>query len=316
MHEKKVKSQTTHITNIEQIELNTKINLIIHKIIKCRIKAVGVIIPQMKQYLESLKNKKQEIIKQMITVRKEKAIIIQKNFRRFYMQNHINGILKKYDYIFFYDYNYSTKENLNWNKLAEQNMISIKIKNEKKDLCYSLLYSKILKIHYLPIMKMGVMRKTIKVNFIVNGNVVIDPRYHLYHDEQTGNFFNVIETCQLKSRKYPNVNANKNKLVNMKKEENKFWENIFQIKSFKNTDNLSISSISEKSNDQSDYIIEKLIKQNLKFVNNISTASTTLSTKNSVTTTNIDTSIVKPILKKSSNLPSNFSSKQVAIINP
>ncbi len=253
---------------------NTNLNYLLNKIISERKKAAQLISSVCKKFLISLKVKK-KIIHQQIEIQREKnSICIQKNVRRFLVRKHINILKNRFDLIFFYDYKESHKivktnnekkfiTNLNNNaniincktvknehdEYFPQKEIKIRILKDKGDpVEVKLHYTKILHLYYLPFNKKGVMRKRFKVNFIVDGKILIDPRYEVDNDE-LGNFFNIIESSSFKKRNFkPNI-------IEFNKPSQKFWENIFEIKSNFSKENSSVSDMSE----QHDTTIEKLL---------------------------------------------------------
>lgn len=138
----------------------------------------------------------------------------------------------------------------------------IKLKFGKNDREFIFQYSRILNIHYLSFNKIGIMRKRFKVNFIVDGTTIIDPRFEVDNDN-TGHFYNLIESSMFKKREViknssdlgkQNYNINRKNWVHKK-----FWENIFEIKRNSLKDGSSVSDISEAS----EFVIEKLMSNNL-----------------------------------------------------
>jgi len=254
---------------------NTNLNCLLNKIIYERKRAAQIISSAWKTFLFSLKVKKKIISEQIDIQRGKNSISIQKNVRRFLVRKHINILKNRFDLIFFYDYkdshkvvktNNEKKYITNLNNNNSDNINSKTVKNEhleyfpQKDIKIRIIkdkgdpvevklhYTKILHLYYLPFNKKGVMRKRFKVNFIVDGKIVVDPRFEVDNDEH-GNFFNIIESSSFKKRNFqPNI-------VEFNKPSQKFWENIFEIKSNFSKENSSISDMSE----QHDTTIEKLM---------------------------------------------------------
>ncbi len=266
------------------------LSYLINKIISERKKAAQVISLACKNFLLSLKVKKKLIMEQVKILRLKTSIIIQKNVRRFLVKKHINILKNRYDLIFFYDYkeshkivktnnekfftshinnyvnynNYKTVENESTQNYPQKE-IKIRILRDKADpVEVKLNYSRILYMYYLPFNKKGVMRKRFKVNFIVDSKIVIDPRYEVDNDEH-GNFYNIIESSSFKKKNFkPNV-------FEFNKPSQKFWENIFEIKSNFNKENSSVSDMSE----QPDTTIEKLLYKHNNYLQRQKTFSET-----------------------------------------
>lgn len=212
---------------------------------------------------------------------------MQKNIRKLIVQKHIYELTKKYEYVF--SYNYEELENINkYIKINQSNSIDeikIKIINNKNEILLKLNYSRILKTHYLPFIKCGLMKRFIKANFIVNGHVIIDPRYPF--DHLNGNFFNIIETKLFKTKKGL-------KKEECQRENKKFWENIFQIKGHNEARSNSKSSISELS--QND--VEKYLNKSHVSKSNGNTPRVISLFKSKI-------NLIKPILKNK-NSPKNL----------
>lgn len=268
------------------------ISIFLLRIISLRKNAAKLISSSCKKFLVSSKLKKEIVINKIKILRQNNSIIIQKHVRRYRVRKHISTLRNGYDLIFFYDYkenhnlektNNETKINSNIINYDVKNKFSTTVDNESngnfspKEIKIRLFkgksdaievemrYTKILKIYYLPFNKKGVMRKRFLVNFVVDGKIVIDPRFELDNDEH-GNFFNIIESSSFKKKNFkPNV-------FEFNKPSQKLWENIFEIKSNLYKDNSSVSDISEQGDTTLERLLNKHVynvQRNKKFVENI-----------------------------------------------
>ena len=106
-------------------------------------------------------------------------------------------------------------------------------------------FNKYLNSYYISIKKIKLMRKIILVNFKVNNEIFIDPRYSITDDKE-GNFYNVL-TSKMFHRKRKEKNLFQNIKKEIKKEEEKHWEELFMLKSRKRLMSFDASSISSKT---------------------------------------------------------------------
>jgi len=83
------------------------------------------------------------------------------------------------------------------------------------------------------------MKKHLKVNFIVDGNIVIDPKYQVEQDNN--GFYNLIDTTNFKRKRFHSPPASAHKISR----KNNKWEKIFEIKLCKIRSNSFSSGISE-----------------------------------------------------------------------
>lgn len=242
-----------------------KVKELMRRMLDERKRAIKIIIKFFRKYIKLIKEKKIILINQCLYERMEKIISIQNYFRNYSLRKHIKEI-RNYDHIFFYNYKVGKvdKKDLNSSKGLNSNLLfknckrinyhrpkEIKLKffeNNKNGQEYSLKYSRALDTYYLPFKKHGVMRRRLRVNFIVDGNTIIDPRYDVDTDNN-GHFFNIIESSMFRRKKSQNMLQESNKSLST----DKFWENIFKIKIRPNPKNNSVSDISE----QSDMAIER-----------------------------------------------------------
>jgi len=272
------------------------------KILKNRVESVKKIIKRFRIFKENQKIKYEILKTQILSEREKSAIKIQTIFRSFFVRKCINNILAKLEknYIFTYDNNknFFEKTNNNINCLLNNayisnanydiidkeeeslpNDIKLKIINKKSNNpeILNFEYSKILKIYYVVFKKSGLVRKNHKVNFIVNGKNIIDPRYKLCSDEN-GKYYNIIEshmqliknkikTCEnqleylylkksnsesdkfndFKSIEFTCNSERKKDLKFITEEKNNYWEDIFKIKFLNNQKCKKSNSLSDAS---------------------------------------------------------------------
>jgi len=238
----------------EAAEESAKIErLLIIKILKSRSDAVNKIIKNYKinKALQLLKEKK--LISEIIKTRKSAAIHIQSAFRSFFTRKYVKVILCKLEqnYIFIYDYNKKYFQNSKRNKDSSISRKPLEYEEEPNhDIKLQLLgsnssgkkvkssellgfeYSNVLKCYMLVFRKKGLIRQNYKVNFIVNGHIVIDPRFKLDADED-GKFYNIIESHMLLIR---------NKIKNY---ENKLRFMVLQSRSDSSSNSSGIKQNSE-----------------------------------------------------------------------
>jgi hypothetical protein len=253
----------------KKILFSVKMKELMEKIVSDRKIAINIIIKQMRSFLKIVKENKKIIIDKILKSRNLKITLIQKYFRGYVVHKHINEIRKDYDYVFFYNYedvqkskkhenrhhphqDLANNKNINYinrSKLVKE--IKLKFSKGKEGVEYILKYSKILNIYYLPFKKQGVMRKRFRVNFIVDGNTIIDPKYEVDNDKN-GHFYNIIESSMFRKKK---TGLNYSPVLKKIDTPNKFWENIFEIKINSTKEASSVSDMSE----QNDTTIERLL---------------------------------------------------------
>jgi hypothetical protein len=230
--------------------LHAKKNELINYIIESRISAVNLIIKYFRMYKKKIEIRKQIIIDHILKEREQKFIMLQKNIKTFLVRKHIEDLTKRFDYVFFYEYE-ARNNKINESKNTRSsifNIPEIKIKFEKDGRECQMFYSRALKLFYLPIKKCGVLRKRFKVNFLVDGKIIVDPMYEVDNDNY-GHFYNIIKSSHLRKKKNPDARLEKT---------TKYWENIFQIK-MSNKENSSVSDVSEHNETS----IEKLLNSNV-----------------------------------------------------
>ena len=122
---------------------------------------------------------------------------------------------------------------------------------------------------------MKLFRKKMKVNFIINGNKVIDSRYEVGNDSK-GNFYNIIYSTmifkKLKQRS-PKVDF-KNKTFKMKK-----WEDFFVLNNSSHHQCKKLSFDNSSISDHTD--ISKEMNGNINFSQIASIIKPILKSKNS-----------------------------------
>ena len=78
------------------------------------------------------------------------------------------------------------------NNVINETIIKCKIYNkgtQSKEINFK--YCKYLKCFFLPLSNLRVIKRLYRVNFIINNNAIIDPRYEIDTDNK-GNFYNLI----------------------------------------------------------------------------------------------------------------------------
>lgn len=241
-----------------------------------------------KRKLLQLKAKRRLLIHRILKGREKLIIRIQSVFRGYVIRKDWRNI-SLCDLVFFYDINDNMIHKLTMNNNQNNNtfnnnckgngydkkgLINIKLciyKNGKKGKQIQFYYSRGLKSYYLPLLKRGVIKNRYKVNFIVNDQTIIDPRYDVSNDDK-GNFYNIISKAMI-------IDFKKKEMRVSEPPTKKYWESIFKMKSkrYKHSnscDSLSVSNNTELSNEpfvsstvpvnKDDTIIPKNIKPILK----------------------------------------------------
>lgn len=206
------KDEKAFLTDEESAQIE---KVLITKILQIRAESVNKIIKNFRIYKKAQLQKEEKLISEILTARKTASISIQASFRSFFIRKNIKTILNKLDenYIFVYNYNKKYFQNNkgkslenNANEYEEEPNHDIKLqllgngsKKAKNCEVLNFEYSKFLKSYLLVFKKKGLIRRNYKINFIVNGNIIIDPRFKLDADED-GKFYNVIESYMLMFR--------------------------------------------------------------------------------------------------------------------
>ena len=210
-----------------------------------RSNAILCIQRNLKKYLIKKQIKVYCIIKEIIIKREKSILMIEKHIKSFLIRKHFKSLLKN-DALFLYDFSQelinqicilSTFKDNFYNKLKEKkNELSIQF--YKPNLRLKFECSKYLKCCYVPIKKNKVFKKKFNVNFIINGEKIIDPRYLIINDSK-GNFFNVINSFMIFKRL-----KQRTLFIKSNYKEPKLWEELFILKNYNdiNYDEVSINS--------------------------------------------------------------------------
>jgi hypothetical protein len=221
-----------------------KRNFLLERILSERKNAASAILRFLKRVNLISKAKRDIFINFILKERQKAALLIQKKFRAFSAKRDIKDILtlEANDYIFFY--NYEDK----YISAGHRNQIKINLPKKNENLYLN--YCKSLKTHYAILKNMKLMKKHLKINFLVNDKVIIDPRFQV--ECENGNFYNILESHLLIRGKQKHIHASPNNC-------NKIWEKIFEISSEKDSNSVSDFSVS----DQPD--IDKVLHRVVKF---------------------------------------------------
>ncbi len=261
-YHKTIKSHSTPNLNLEK-NLRIRKVLLLTKLLKQRQISAIKIQSHIRKFLIYKQIKKYFVIKELIEKRKKNIILIQNHFRTFLIHKHFKNLLKN-EALFFYKFPIDLIDKLclisNSEKLKEMYIknklnLSMQLKSEKIDLQFE--YSKYLDCYYIPIKKIKLFKKHILINFQVNGEKILDPRYSIINDTN-GNFYNII-TSNMIYRKNKEKNFVKNQFFN----DDKQWEKLFILKTRKRSFSFDASSISSKTD------ISKELNKNLENQNNI-----------------------------------------------
>ena len=236
--------------NIEDLKL--KKNFLINQIINLRKKYIIKIQSIIRKFLLYKKFKGFLFIQNIIYKRIESIILIQSIFRMGICRKNIKELLNN-DALFFYKFPLdiinkicvlSSKCEELKNQL-KNNKLNLSLLIHKPNINLNFKFSKYLNSYYISIKKIKLMRKNILVNFQINGETIIDPRYSII-DDKGEKFYNVL-TSKMFYRK-----NNKEKLFMKKSKkinyEKKQWEDLFIIKTKrKRSISFDASSISSKT---------------------------------------------------------------------
>lgn len=173
----------------------------------------------------------------------ERAITIQRRFRIFLTRKEIKFILTSPHFFFFYSLNETVISKLFQKK--EHLIKHVKMKlflGQDASITVTFNYSKCLQLFYVPIRCKGPLKRRIRVNFLINDQCIIDPRFEVDTNEK-GEYYNII----IHSMLYKPMRRRRYHAVTIE-QPSKFWENIFQIKK-KQRDSCDSNSLSERSID-------------------------------------------------------------------
>ena len=233
-------------------DLKLKKDFLIKKIINLRKKYIIKIQSTIRKFLLYKKYKGFLFIKNIINKRIKSIILIQSIYRMGICRKNIKELLNN-DALFFYKFPldiinkicvFSSKTEELKNQL-KNNKLNLSLLIHKPNINLNFKFSKYLNSYYISIKKIKLMRKNILVNFQINGETFIDPRYSII-DDKGEKFYNIL-TSKMFYRK-----NNKEKLftkIDKKKDnEKKQWEDLFIIKTKrKRSISFDASSISSKT---------------------------------------------------------------------
>lgn len=184
----------------------------------------------LKCQLSLIKKKKKDMINFILQKRREACLYIQTYYRMFIVNKQFHKILCSHKFVFFYSLEKRMKtkyesgnEKLNSLKIK---IFNIKERSKSKDVIYQLEYSKYLDQYFLPIPVKGPLKQKLLVNFLLNDQCIIDPRYDVGCNEK-GEYCNIVYHSSL----YRTCYFSKFKTVETLPKY-KFWENIFEIKHY------------------------------------------------------------------------------------
>jgi hypothetical protein len=177
-----INSEMLLIKSIDDIVLKLKEILIYMKVSINLGSSANLIIQNFKNYFQHLLNKRRVLIKSIIETRKKAAIFIQSKLRGFKIQKLAKAILKL----------------LQSNFCLESMIKNVSILTLRIYLSLGMTqnidfqYCKIRKTYVLYIPRELITKHSIKVNFIADGKIFIDPNYRTDYDG-SGSFYNIIE---------------------------------------------------------------------------------------------------------------------------
>ena len=245
-HKFKRSLKSNSILNLnKEKEIKTKRFILLKKLIEQRKKSSIKIQSVIRKYLLHKKFKKFLFLKELIEKRLKSIILIQRQFKTFLSYKHFKKLLEN-EALFFYKFPIDLIDKLclvtNSEKLKEMYYnnklnLSMEIKSHKINLNFK--YSKYLDSYYIPIKKIKLFKKQILINFKINNEKILDPRYSILNDSN-GNFYNII-TPKMIYRK------NKDKSFIQKNNDDKTWEKLFILKNRKRSFSFDASSISSKT---------------------------------------------------------------------
>ncbi len=258
----------------DTIELNDEEKLkyqgeIIFNILNQRKKNAIKISSFLKRKFNRIHFKKNFLFNQILHKRFFLISKIQANIKGYLVKKSIQKIFN-YEYVFFYRLspnlkNKNEKKNIPNNK----NDVRCKIKSFKNKE-FKFKYCRALNCFYLPLSKIRVLKREYKINFIINGQQIIDSRYQVDTDNK-GNFYNIIIKKMIFRMKKNDTEMEIQNNYNNYNSNNKYWESIFEIKKIKRPnsyDSLSISNsnISNEPNIAPVYESEISNKNNIKSI--------------------------------------------------
>lgn len=281
------KNENNSISNNESF-LKKKA-LLISQILKSRQHNFNIVSSFLQSKCALIKTKQYFLIENILQQRINAVMILQNAIRAYLTKLHFKHLCKN-DLLFLYNIDYhsslrghSTRNSncCSYDKTAQIKLIIYGKNGKIKTMNFS--YSRYLHSYYISFSKKGVMKRKYNVNFSINNNIIIDPRFEV-HCDYKNNFYNVIYKDMLVDLK------KKRKEVVVKKK--KYWEEMFVIKNKRkhsaSYDNLSINNNTEMSN-------ETIMNSIFCHTENITTGN------DSAIIHNLSTKKIKPILKNNNN---------------
>jgi hypothetical protein len=175
---------------ISKIRYAIQESTLIKSILIQRQQAVKVI---QKFLLFQMEKKKETIInlaKKVITDRTEKAILLQKHVRRYFTCKDVKKVIKmkNENYCIFY---YKSPNDENGYNLLTVDSAKLLVKHEKHDKMFNFTYNRYLNCFLLFIKKIGTYKAKYLINFVLNGNVVVDTNFPT-EMQSDGKYYNVL----------------------------------------------------------------------------------------------------------------------------
>jgi hypothetical protein len=204
-----------------------KKQILINKILKCRINAIKCIIKHFRSFIKKLLVQKKFFLCKILQERIFYIQLIQTNIRIFLIKKKVKKILQKQKEYF------SIISDLN-----NYSNLSLKVINKEKGVTLNFKYCKLRKVFVLYISRNLAQGSVYRVNFIADGKIIIDPMFRTDYDEN-GNFYNIIdfnliedEEDKRRAEKYRVVNYYRSEIAKQKKiEEDKMSDRHSYISS-------------------------------------------------------------------------------------
>lgn len=225
------RNKSSPFLSSHKIVLSHKRDIVLQCILTQRKINAQIIASWWKIQLHKIKTKKEKVLINILQQRNYYASIIQRNIRSYLSYKQFKLILSSTKYIFFYSLDtsvctkYITKTN---NKMQ---LRIINTKSKCRDMILSLHFCKSLNQYYLPIILKGPLKRKIPVNFIINNQCIIDPRYEVECNEK-GEYYNIVYHSYL----YKAPFYKREKLVKAEEIEGiieeKYWENMFKLNKY------------------------------------------------------------------------------------
>ena len=243
----KQNSINDHINLFESNEENKKLEIIKMIIFKRQISSI-IIQRNFRKFLVNKHLKKYLMLYKLLCKREESVLILQKKLRNYFIQKHFKSLLQN-DAIFLYDFPkdlfnniciLSTSKEKFYEKINNNN-IELSIQLYKPNLILKFNYSKYLKCYYVPLKKIKLFKKKLIVNFIVNGERIIDPRFSIINDSK-GNFFNIINSLMIFKKL-----KQRSPIIKSNFKEPKIWEELFVLKQHRKLSFDTTSYLSSKT---------------------------------------------------------------------